>query len=67
MGMYYTKWAEKAVRLGATVEDGMNWTWANGFPTEAAAQEFMAEEPEMETRGIYPEKGGTFAVRFRVG
>lgn len=60
----YLAWVAKARKLGATVQGGINWTWANGFPTMQAAQEFE-RTPGMETRGVYPGKDGTFDVRFR--
>ncbi len=53
-----------AIALGATIEDGINWTWANHFPTRELAQEFINMFPEMETRGIYTDSPG-YSVRFR--
>jgi len=53
-----------AIALGATVEDGINWTWANHFATRELAQEFINMFPEMETRGIYTDSPG-YSVRFR--
>jgi hypothetical protein len=67
MGMYLTQWATYAEDLGATIIDGINWTWAEGFPTEENAKRFMMAFPEMETRGIYPpsKDGEGWSVRFR--
>lgn len=61
----YIEWLEKATRLGASIFPGTNWTWAENFPTREAAMQFMEDEPDMETRGIYESSDGTFAVRFR--
>lgn len=57
---------ELATQLGATIGDGINWTWANGFPTYDAAKTFHDAFDGMETRGIYPDRDReTFSVRFR--
>ncbi len=59
------EWIAKALALGATIDHGINWTWANSFPTREAAEQFC-QTPGMETRGIYPDDNGkTFSVRFR--
>lgn len=59
---------EHAYKHGAAYcTAGINWDTAEGFPTEEAAFAFM-KDPEcenMEARGIYPAKNGTFAVRYR--
>ena len=60
---------EKAESLGATLGGGINWTWADAFPTEAAATEFdeWCNANGYETRGVYanaPEPG-KYSVRFR--
>jgi len=60
----YHDWCEYATMLGAKIEDGINWTWANNFPTRELAEEFINMFPEMETRGIYT-NGPGFSVRFR--
>lgn len=70
MGQYYMSWAKRAEELGASISDGINWTWANGFPTREAAEQFIREFPEMETRGIYPDNDKlgnivSYSVRFR--
>jgi hypothetical protein len=70
MGTYLIKYADRAQALGAKIDDGINWTWANGFPTREAAEQFIREFPEMETRGVYPDtdKEGSivsYSVRFR--
>ena len=59
-----TEWREYAVMLGATIEEGINWTWANHFSTREKAEEFIKAFPKMETRGIYQDTPG-FSVRFR--
>jgi len=58
------KYKFAAIALGATIEDGINWTHANHFPTRELALEFINMFPEMETRGIYTDSPG-FSVRFR--
>lgn len=62
--MNYSEWCEYATMLGAKIEDGINWTWANHFPTREKAEEFIKTFPKMETRGIYQDSPG-FSVRFR--
>lgn len=54
-----------AKALGATIEDGINWTWAT-FDSKAAAEKFVKaiEENKREHRGIYV-LADTFAVRWR--
>lgn len=57
-----------AISLGATIEEGINWTWACGFKTQEDAQKFLIHFPEMESRGIYPGLSNgirIFDVRFR--
>lgn len=67
---------EKALALGAqAIEEGINWTWAVGFPTKQAAEDFVRflESIGYEHRGVYGKPHGaayrypedTFAVRFR--
>ena len=70
MGQHQTQWAERAKALGAMIDDGINWTWANGFPTREKAEQFIRDFPEMETRGIYPDNNPdgsirSYSVRFR--
>ena len=55
----------RAKALGATISDGINWTWANGFPSEKVAWEFISAFSNMDTRGVYPTDKGTYDVRFR--
>lgn len=62
--MNYAEWCEYATMLGATIQEGINWTWANHFPKWEYAEEFIKAFPEMETRGIYQDTPG-FSVRFR--
>lgn len=47
--------SEFAINEGAIVSEGINWVWANGFPTQAAAARFLLwlEENGYEHRGIY--------------
>jgi hypothetical protein len=46
---------DKALELGARdVTHGINWSWANHFPTDEAAAKFVAwlEAEGLETRGV---------------
>lgn len=57
--------AHGATHLGGSI----NWTWAEGFPTEdqAAAFDRDIQARGRETRGVYPNypAPGLFSVRFR--
>ena len=46
----------KAREMGATVEEGINWTWAKDFPSPEVAQEFLQflNDCGYEHRGYYP-------------
>jgi len=59
-----SNYIKTANEMGATIEYGINWTWANHFATREKALEFIVKFPEMETRGIYTDTPG-FSVRFR--
>lgn len=63
----FRQWCDRALELGATnIDGGINWTWAEGFPTKEIAQQFIDEFPRMETRGVYPPHHGSgWSVRFR--
>jgi hypothetical protein len=54
--------------MGATIDLGINWTWALGFKTKELAQQFnqWCQENFYETRGVYPSKDGTASVRYRL-
>lgn len=58
-----------AESLGATVNGGINWTWANGFTTlhEATVFDDWCEAHGWETRGVYNDHPsvGLYSVRFR--
>jgi hypothetical protein len=57
-----------AFKHGASsVSEGINWCFANGFPTQRAAFAFLKDPScvNMEARGIYTDAIGTFSVRFR--
>ena len=62
---------EKARELGAETCSGINWTWANGFPTHEAAVEFnrFCVSQGGETRGVYDPRPNMqregWSVRFR--
>lgn len=60
----YIQVCEYATELGATISEGINWTWANHFSKREHAEQFIRAFPEMETRGIYDGNPG-FSVRFR--
>lgn len=68
MGAYKKEWADFATSLGAVIVDGINWAWANGFPSKEAAQAFLDKFPDMETRGMYKDtdSNDTYSVRFRL-
>lgn len=59
-----SKYELAAIALGATLQEGINWTWANHFPTREKAQEFLDMFPDMEARGIYNDSP-RYSVRFR--
>lgn len=57
-------------RLGGRImEGGINWTWAERFPTEVKAEEFVTwlEHNGYEDRGVYPPSAGEkgYSVRYR--
>lgn len=47
---------EKAKELGATIQGGINWTWANGFTSPEKAREFIQwlESNGFEHQGYSP-------------
>lgn len=51
----YTAVENLAIFMGAkTLSGGINWDWANGFPSQAAAECFIQNlPPGYETRGVY--------------
>lgn len=58
-----------AAKLGGKqASGGINWTWYEGFPTQAAAEAFLEHPAVYEHRGVIPmsEAGVcTYAVRVR--
>ena len=64
MRQEFVKWAKDH---GATIDVGINWTWANGFPDKETAEKFIRAFPDMETRGVYRDNPflTTYSVRFR--
>lgn len=58
---------DKALALGATTFlRGISWTWAQGFPSEQAAREFVdfCNSKGLEHRRIYRDNA-RFDVRYR--
>lgn len=59
---------ELAHSLGATdpCDNGINWTWSNGFPTRESAEQFCKalDERGYEHRGVYP-RDNVWDVRWR--
>ena len=70
MSIWNVIYMARAYKHGATYcTEGINWDTAEGFPTERAALAFI-QDPDcvnMQARGIYAAKNGTFAVRYRQG
>ncbi len=58
----------KARELGATVEGVIDWTWAKGFPTPEAGQQFVQwlEENGFDHRGYYPAQPDSSNPNLRV-
>lgn len=47
---------EKAKELGATIDEGINWTWAKGFPSMEVGLQFVTwlEQNGYDHRGYNP-------------
>lgn len=62
---------EKAIELGSKdpANYGINWAWANSFPSKKAAEQFVAwlNDNGYEHRGVYIDDNsfGSASVRYR--